>query len=173
MSSFSHISARAYIYSTYVYNKARVVCVGSGMISLIVGVAIAFTAPPSTRLALAAHGATRVSSLHAIGSFELPNPFGGDNFQLFPSDVEFTDVDGDYVVLRKASGGKVDLWVNKKLKFEGARMAVRGNTLEITGSIKKGFPLLGALGFQLEDIVTEGVTPRNPMDVEKATSLLQ
>merc|ERR1719331_1485741 len=114
----------------------------------------------------------RARAPQAMAGFELPSFFGGESFQLFPSDVEFTDVDGDYIVLRKALGGKVDLYVNKKLKFEGARMVVNGNTLEITGRVKQGFAFLGALGFQLEDIVTEGVTPANPADLEKAAALV-
>ena len=107
-----------------------------------------------------------------LPKFELPS-FGGGDFRLFPDDVEFTDVDGDYVVVRKASGGTVDLYVNKKLKFEGARMNSNGNMLEVTGSVKQGFAFLGALGFQLEDIVTEGVQPTNPADLEKAMALVE
>jgi hypothetical protein len=124
--------------------------------------------PPTTGWARP-HVPLRAPAPQAI---QLPFFGGGDDFQLFPSDVEFKDVDGDYIVLRKAAGGKIDLYVNKKLKFEGARMVVNGNTLEVTGSVKQGFAFLGALGFQLEDIVTEGVTPANPADLEKAAALV-
>lgn len=47
-----------------------------------------------------------------------------------------------------------------------------GNTLEITGTIKKGTPL-SFLGFNLEDTVTEGTTPSDPADADKAMGLVQ
>jgi hypothetical protein len=148
-------------------------------LSLVLAMTMTF-APPMTRLV---HSPMQAATLRApvpqaIGGFELPKfdlpSFGGGDFQLYPSDCEFTDVDGDYVVIRKAGSGKVDLWVNKKLKFEGARMTLNSNgkVLEITGSVKQGFAFLGALGFQLEDIVTEGVQPSDPADLEKAMSLV-
>ena len=147
------------------------------VLSVLVSLTLAF-APPTTRLGHAPrHVSVRAPVAQAIGGFELPKfelpSFGGGDFRLFPDDVEFTDVDGDYVVVRKASGGTVDLYVNKKLKFEGARMSSNGNMLEITGSVKQGFAFLGALGFQLEDIVTEGVQPTNPADLEKAMALVE
>ena len=147
------------------------------LLSLVVGFA-AFTAPMG-RMVQPSQGVvtSRARTPVAIGGFkmpEIPNPFGGDgDFQLYPSDVDFTDVDGDYVVLRKTVGGKIDFYVNKKIKLEGARMAANGNMLEITGSVKQGFSFLGPLGFALEDIVTEGVTPTSPDDLAKAMALVE
>jgi len=97
---------------------------------------------------------------------------GGDDFQLLPSDVEFTDVDGDAVVLRKRSGGRVDFYVNRKIQLSEARVLVKGNSLEITGTVKKGTPL-SLLGFNIEEVVTEGTTPRDPEVLEKVTALVE
>ena len=75
-----------------------------------------------------------------IGGFKLPDlpSFGGgdDDFRLFPSDVEFTDVDGDVVVLRP-KGGKIDFFVNRKLRISNANLVKNGNMLEITGRVEK------------------------------------
>ena len=103
------------------------------LLSFVVGFA-AFTAPMG-RMVQPSQGVvtSRARTPVAIGGFkmpELPNPFGGgDDFQLYPSDVEFNDVDGDNVVLRKTVGGKIDFYVNKKIKLEGARMMANGNML--------------------------------------------
>ena len=42
----------------------------------------------------------------------------------------------------------------------------------ITGTVKSSTPL-SLLGFNLEDIVTEGTTPADPADLEKAIALLK
>ena len=47
----------------------------------------------------------------------------------------FTDVDGDAVVLRKSKGGSVDFYVNRKIQLSQARVLVKGNSLEITGTV--------------------------------------
>lgn len=102
---------------------------------------------------------------------EMPNPFAQE-LTIGPKDVTFTDVDGDVVTLQPNSGGTVDFYVGKKLMLEKAKMARNGDSLEITGTIKKGTPL-SMLGFNLEEVTTEGTTPRDPDDVEKAMALVQ
>mgnify|MGYP006879435106 CR=1 FL=1 len=57
------------------------------------------------------------------------------------------------------------------LRLEKARMVENGGTLEITGKVKKSTPL-SMIGFNLEEITTEGVTPRDPADVERAMALV-
>ena len=101
---------------------------------------------------------------------EVPNPFAQE-IKLGPRDVVFTDKDGDEVVLQPNAGGTVDFWVGNKLVLEKARLERNGDSLEITGTIKKGTPL-SMLGFNLEEIATEGTTPRDPDDVDKAMALV-
>ena len=134
--------------------------------AILVAATVSFHGPANSRALLN----PRAAAPKAIGAL-----FGGPEFRLFPSDVQFTDVDGDDVVIRPVPGGtRIDLYVNKKLKFEKATMtkSASGDMLEIQGSVKQGFAFLGALGFQLEDIVVEGVKPRDPADVEKAMALV-
>ena len=71
-------------------------------------------------------------------------------------------------------GGKIDFYVNKSLKLSGATLqkSADGTMLEITGKIQTPFAFLGVLGFNLEDIVTEGTVPNDPADVEKAMGLV-
>merc|ERR1719238_1845476 len=81
---------------------------------------------PVSRVAVAP--SARAASPVALGDFklpEIPNPFGGllegfgggDDFRLFPDDVQFSDVDGDLVTLR-GKGATVDLYVGKKAADE-------------------------------------------------------
>lgn len=115
----------------------------------------------------------KLPELPKLGLPDLGGIFGGgDDFQLFPSDVEFTDVDGDVVVLRGKSGTSVDFYVNRKLLLSNARLKRTGNGLEITGTVKKGTPL-SWLGFNVEEVVTEGTTPRDPEVLDKAMALMQ
>ena len=100
----------------------------------------------------------------------LPNPFAQE-LKLSPLDVRFTDVDGDVVTLRPNGGSAVDFYVGNDLRLEKARMVENGGTLEITGKVKKSTPL-SMIGFNLEEITTEGVTPRDPADVERAMALV-
>ena len=136
------------------------------MLHLGFAVAIAFT-PPMTQLgglsSVCTHEIQRCRTPVAIGSFF----GGGDDFTLYPTDVEFTDVDGDSVVIRPTTGKKVDFFVNRKLRLKNAVLVKNGNMLEITGTITKGTPF-SMIGFNLEDIVTEGTTPRDPADCDKA-----
>ena len=149
------------------------------ILNLVVATSLAF-APPTTRVTAMSRASLRAPAPLALGGFELPkielpNPFGGDDgFQLYPSDVEFTDRDGDVVVLRPVQAGKIDFYVNKSLKLSGATLqkAADGTMLEITGKIQTPFAFLGVLGFNLEDIVTEGTVPNDPADVEKAMGLV-
>ena len=101
----------------------------------------------------------------------LPNPFGGGSLELYPSDVQFQDIDGDVITLREARG-KVDFYVGNQVKLSGARLRRNGNTIEITGTVKKGTPL-SFLGFNLEDVITEGVTPVNAADCDAAMALVE
>ena len=149
------------------------------LVGILVAASVAF-APPASRVAVKA-SVPRAPAPLALGGFEmpklpeLPNPFGGGNdFQLFPSDVQFTDRDGDVVVLRPVQAGKVDFYVNKSLKLQGATLqkSADGQMLEITGKIQTPFAFLGALGFKLEDIVTEGTVPQDPEDLDKAMALV-
>ena len=99
----------------------------------------------------------------------------------------------DTVTLRAVSGGKVDFcknacpnsppltspWlpifgtvVNGKLRLSKAVLVKNGNSLEITGTVTKGTPL-SAIGFNLEDVITEGTTPMDPADCDKAIATAQ
>lgn len=147
----------------------------------------------------ASASAARSNAPVAIGGFKMPEMpsfggfGGGDDFQLIPSDVQFKDVDGDTVTLRAVSGGKVDFcknacpnsppltspWlpifgtvVNGKLRLSKAVLVKNGNSLEITGTVTKGTPL-SAIGFNLEDVITEGTTPMDPADCDKAIATAQ
>ena len=68
--------------------------------------AAAFTPPASVAMRSAVAAVSRTPPVQAfqLPSFGLPDfgeLFGGDDdFRLFPSDLEFTDVDGDSVVIR-------------------------------------------------------------------------
>jgi len=126
----------------------------------------------------ASASAARSNAPVAIGGFKMPEMpsfggfGGGDDFQLIPSDVQFKDVDGDTVTLRAVSGGKVDFFVNGKLRLSKAVLVKNGNSLEITGTVTKGTPL-SAIGFNLEDVITEGTTPMDPADCDKAIATAQ
>ena len=65
------------------------------------------------------------------------------------------------------------MYVNRKEKLKGATIKVNGNMLEITGKVKKGFGGIVLPGFELEEIVTEGVQPTNPEDLAKAMALIE
>ena len=64
----------------------------------------------------------------------------------------FTDVDGDAVVLRKSKGGSVDFYVNRKIQLSQARVLVKGNSLEITGTV----PPEVASKFEIEERTHNG-----------------
>ena len=67
---------------------------------------------------------------------------------------------------------QVDYYVGKSLKLEGAVLVQNGNSLQVTGTIKKGTPL-SFLGFNLEETQTDQMTPSDPEDVAKAMALLE
>ena len=126
---------------------------------------------------------------------------GDDSFKLFPDDVQFVDTDGETVTIRpvvrtqglerwtslrtrtlcssptidplRGQPGmkKVDFYVNGKLRLSKAVLARNGNMLEITGTITKGTPF-SIIGFNLEDVVTEGTQPRDPADCDKAMAVV-
>jgi hypothetical protein len=145
------------------------------MLSLVV--AVGSFVLPGNLAAARPNTSSRASTLQAI---ELPfigkigiDFGGGDKLQLFPSDVQFTDVDGDTVTLRPAGGTRVDFYVGSKLMMRNAGLVRNGNTLEITGKQRKDFGGIVLLGFELEEIVTEGTTPRDPTDLDKAMALVE
>ena len=65
----------------------------------------------------------------------------------------------------------MDFYVGGKLKLESAVMVRNGNALQFTGKETKGTPL-SMLGFNLEETITVGATPRDPADVDKAMALV-
>ena len=146
---------------------------------LHVVIAVATFTPPVPQVS-ARSVVPRAGSPVAIGGFKMPEmpsmpDFGGggnEKLQLFPDDVQFTDVDGDTVTIRPLGGKKVDFFVNGKIRLSKAILVQNGNMLEITGTITKGTPF-SIIGFNLEDIVTEGTTPKDPADVEKAMKCAQ
>lgn len=93
------------------------------------------------------------------------------DLQLIPSDVQFEDVDGDTITFRGVRNGKVDYYVGKKLKLSGAVLTQSGSSLQVTGTVKKGTPL-SFLGFNLEESVTDQMTPKDPEMLEKAMALV-
>eukprot|EP00320_Phaeocystis_rex_P019904 CAMPEP_0119058880 /NCGR_PEP_ID=MMETSP1178-20130426/3131_1 /TAXON_ID=33656 /ORGANISM="unid sp, Strain CCMP2000" /LENGTH=157 /DNA_ID=CAMNT_0007039867 /DNA_START=38 /DNA_END=511 /DNA_ORIENTATION=+ len=146
----------------------------------------AFVLPPSRlttgKLALRAPPAKAEFELPKLPDFgglpKLPDfgglpklpDFGGSQLELRPGDLQFRDVDGELVTLR-SNYGKVDLFVDSKLRLSNARLIRNGDMLEISGEITKGTPL-GLLGFNLKDYVTEGVTPADPADADRAMALV-
>ncbi len=82
------------------------------------------------------------------------------------------DKDGDEVTFQPSFSGTVDFYVGSKLMLEGARLVQNGDSLEITGKIKKGTPL-SMFGFNLEEIMTEATTPRDPADLDRAMALVK
>merc|ERR1719247_1666707 len=143
--------------------------------------------PPQTRVQSLAAGAatTRHSSVAMIEFPKMPKlDMGGIEFESFgdkwngpgdlkllPSDVQFRDVDGDTITLRGRPGGKVDYYVGKNLKLTGAVLQSTGSALQVTGSIKKGTPL-SFLGFNLEETITDQMTPTDPEMIAKAMALV-
>ena len=63
----------------------------------------------------------------------------------------------------------MDLYIGGKLKLEGTVMVRSGNALQFTGKETKGTPP-SMLGFNLEDTITVGATPRDPADVTRPWS---
>lgn len=96
---------------------------------------------------------------------------GPGDLQLIPSDVQFKDVDGDTITLRKVRNGKIDYYVGKTLKLSGAVLTTSGNSIQVTGTIKKGTPL-SFIGFNLEETITDQMTPADPEDLAAAQALI-
>jgi len=71
------------------------------------------------------------------------------------------------------TSNKVDLFVNKKPVLSGATLKANGNMLEVTGKVKKGFGGIILPGFALEEMVTEGITPKDPADFASAMALVE
>ena len=93
------------------------------------------------------------------------------DLKLIPSDVQFQDVDGDTITLREVRNGKVDYYVGKELKLESATLVQSGNSLQVSGKVNKGTPL-SFLGFNLEESITDQMTPADPADLAKAMALV-
>ena len=85
-------------------------------------------------------------------------------------DVQFKDSDGDLVTLRP-KGAMVDMYVGSDLRLSNARMSRDGNMLKLSGVVTKGTPL-SFLGFNIEENLTEGVTPVDPADADRAMELV-
>ena len=97
----------------------------------------------------------------------------GDLDRLYPSDVQFYDVDGDEITLRSKGGRTVEYWVGGKGRMRAARLRKDGDSIQISGEIKKPVPLFSLIGFNLEESVTDVATPKDPADVDKAMALVQ
>ena len=93
------------------------------------------------------------------------------DLKLIPTDVQFQDKDGDTITFRGVRGGKVDYYVGKELKLQGAILTQNGDALQVTGKVTKGTPL-SFIGFNLEDTITDQMTPADPEDIAKAMALV-
>ena len=121
-------------------------------LSLVSLLLAGFAPPPMSRLAQAPARAAATTMQFKMP--ELPKFEGlggieveafGDKFakagdlRLMPSDIQFTDKDGDVITLRGVGGGKVDYYVGKELKIKAAVLTTAGSDgLQVTGKIKKG-----------------------------------
>jgi len=139
----------------------------------LVSVMIASFAPPSGSLLMRAsavpHVAVRMEEMWTPPKDLGPLP---DLDRLFPTDVQFFDVDGEELTFRGKGGRTVEYWVNKKGRMREARIKQDGNSLQISGSIRKPVPLFSLIGFNLEDFVTDVATPKDPADVDKVMALV-
>ena len=139
--------------------------------------------PPPTQLARASRHGTGASSVQMqfnmpkidLGGIEIEsfgdkwNKDGG--LKLIPSDVQFKDVDGDTITFRGRGGSIVDYYKGSKLMLKKAVLEVKGANLLVTGTVQKSTPL-SMLGFNLEDTITEQITPADPDDLAKASALI-
>ena len=86
------------------------------------------------------------------------------------ADLSFTDTDGDSIALKKATGGRVDFYVNGKLKMEAAVVAAKGSSLELQGIDANDWKYKFNANFKT--YITDRLTPSDPADVEKALALV-
>lgn len=92
---------------------------------------------------------------------------------LFPSDVQFLDVDGEELTFRSnENGATVQYWVNGKGRMRSASIREVDGSLQISGTIKKPVPLFSLIGFNLEDFVTDVATPKDPAVMKQAMALV-
>ena len=145
--------------------------------------------PPPTLLAQSSRHGRGASSVQSASSvqmqFNMPKiDLGGieiesfgdkwnkdGDLQLIPSDVQFKDVDGDTITFRGRGQSKVDYYNGSKLMLKKAVLEVKGTNLLVTGTVQKSTPL-SLLGFNLEDTITEQITPVDPDDLVKASALI-
>ena len=91
---------------------------------------------------------------------------------LFPSDVQFRDVDGEELTFRSNENGTVNYWVNGKGRMRSASIIVVSGSLHISGTIKKPVPLFTLIGFNHEDFVTDVATPKDFAVLKQAMALV-
>ena len=89
-----------------------------------------------------------------------------------PGDVQFQDVDGDVITLKRSrtSPSAVDYYVGDELKIEGAILERAGDALQFTGVDRSTF-MYKAFGGNFKSIITDQATPRDPEDCDKACAL--
>jgi hypothetical protein len=140
-------------------------------IMLALAVMLAGFVPPASRLAwpVGGHATVRMQEM-----WTPPKDLGplGDLDRLFPNDVQFNDIEGDEITLRGKGGNKVEYYSNGKGRMRSASLRVEGNTLQISGVVKKPVPVFSLIGFNLEEFVTDAATPKDPADLDRAMALV-
>ena len=133
-----------------------------------------FAPPPNSLLVRPATAPPLVRMQNEVSGWSPPKDLGplGNLDRLFPTDVQLTDVDGDDIVLRGKGGATVEYYVGRKGRMRAARLKISGNSLQISGQIKKPVPLFSLIGFNLEEFVTDVCTPQDPADLDKAMALV-
>lgn len=141
------------------------------MLALAAMIGVGFMPPPMSKLArpVAVHTTVRMEEM-----WTPPKDLGplGDLDRLFPNDVQFKDVEGDEITLRGNGGNKVEYYSNGKGRMRSAKLRLDGNSLQISGEIKKPVPIFSLIGFNLAEFVTDVATPRDPADLDKAMALV-
>eukprot|EP00966_Prymnesium_polylepis_P306729 7087923-Prymnesium_polylepis.1 len=99
-------------------------------------------------------GLTRPMAVHTIVMEEMwtpPKDLGPlpDLGGLYASDVQFMDVEGDEITLRGKGGGVVEFWNNGKGRMRSAKLRLSGNSIQISGEIKKPVPIFSMIGFNM------------------------
>ena len=136
---------------------------------------LAFVPPAVSNSALPlAARATVVRMQGSVEGWTPPKDLGplGDLDRLYPSDVQFTDSEGDEITLRGKGGTKIEYYSNGKGRMRSASLKVNGNALQISGIIKKPVPIFSLIGFNLEEFVTDVTIPKDPADLDKAMALV-
>ena len=122
------------------------------------------------RSSAAAHKSVRMQDMWVPPKDLGPLP---DLKGLFPSDVQFLDVDGEELTFRSnENGATVQYWVNGKGRMRSASIREVDGSLQISGTIKKPVPLFSLIGFNLEDFVTDVATPKEPAVLKQGMALV-